>query len=144
MPFIHQERQLNEGGLLAAHKDELPALLTAGIRAVVSLLNIPSDATVYESAGFAFKCLPVPDGEAPTVVQAEELIAFVARQLAEHHSVAVHGEAGLGRTETMLVAYLIYQGDSAEAAIRRVRPAKTSAVETVRQFKFLEDFAVGG
>ena len=44
----------------------------------------------------------------------------------------------------MLATYLISQGDSAEAAIRRVRALEKSAVETMRQIKFLEDFAVGG
>lgn len=40
MPFVHPERRLNMGGPLAAYEDELPALCAAGVRAVVSLLNI--------------------------------------------------------------------------------------------------------
>src|ERR1043166_2453422 len=44
MPFIHPEPRLNLGGPLSAYDDELPILFSAGIRAVVSLLNIPSDA----------------------------------------------------------------------------------------------------
>lgn len=141
MPFIHPERRLNMGGALTAYEDELPALYGAGVRAVVSLLNIPSDEAVYESAGFAFKCLPLPDGGAPTVEQAHEFIAFVDRQLADHRPVGVHCEAGLGRTGTMLATYLISQGDSAELAISRVRAAESSAVETPGQIRFLETFA---
>ena len=59
MPFIHPERRLNRGGLLTAYEDALPALYAAGIRAVVSLLNIPSDTAVYEALGLftnAFRC----------------------------------------------------------------------------------------
>lgn len=67
MPYIHPERRMNLGGALGDYDDDLPGLHAAGIRAVVSLLNIPSDAAVYESAGFAFLCLPVPDGAAPSV-----------------------------------------------------------------------------
>ncbi|SRR5258708_21885805 len=141
MPFIHPERRLNMGGSLAAYDDELPALYEAGIRAVVCLLNIPSDAKVYETAGFAFKCVPVPDGAAPTLQQAQEFIAFTDRNLAEHRPVAVHCEAGLGRTGTMLAAYLVSNGDSAAAAIGRVRAAEKSAVETSRQIQFLEQLA---
>ena len=141
MPFIHPERRLNFGGPLAAYNDELPTLHSAGIRAVVSLLNIPSDAVVFESAGFTFKCQPVPDGAAPTLEQAQEFVRFVDGQLALHHPVAVHCEAGLGRTGTMLATYLIAQGNSAESAVRMVRAAESAAIETPRQVRFLEQFA---
>jgi atypical dual specificity phosphatase len=55
--------------------------------------------------------------------------------------VAVHCEAGLGRTGTVLAVYLISQGHSAEAAIRRIREVEKVAVETARQIQFLEQFA---
>jgi hypothetical protein len=80
MPFIHSGRRVNRGGALNAYPDELPDLYAAGIRAVVSLLNIPSDAPVYESAGFAYLCVPLPDGGAPTMAQASEFVRFVTEQ----------------------------------------------------------------
>jgi CheY-like chemotaxis protein len=141
MPYIHPDRRLNMGGALSDYDDELPVLYNAGIRAAVSLLNIPSDAAVYQSAGFAFKCLPVPDGGAPSTEQAQEFIAFADTQLANQCPVAVHCEAGLGRTGTMLAAYLISKGDDAGTAIGRVRSAERSAVETLRQIQFLEQVA---
>jgi len=141
MPFIHPERRLNSGGVLNAYEDELPELYSAGIRAIVSLLNIPSDAAVLESAGFSFLCLPVPDGGAPTTKQAFQFIRFVNQQRAAQRPVAVHCEAGLGRTGTLLAVYLISQGGNAEAAIRRIREVEKVAVETPRQIQFLEEFA---
>jgi atypical dual specificity phosphatase len=138
MPFVHPERRLNRGGALNAYEDELPELYSAGVRGVVSLLNIPSDAAVFKSAGFSFLCLPVADGAAPTTEQAMEFVRFVETQ---RQPVAVHCEAGLGRTGTMLAVYLISQGDTAESAIRRIREVEKVAVETPRQIQFLEQFA---
>lgn len=140
MPFIHPERRLNSGGALAAYDDELAELNSAGVHAVVSLLNIPTDAVVYESAGFGFLCLPVPDGGAPTMDQAKEFVCFVNEQRIAQRPVAVHCEAGLGRTGTMLAVYLIAEGSSAEMAIRKIREVEQSAIETLRQIQFLEQF----
>lgn len=141
MPFIDPERRMNGGGTLEAHVDELDQLHRAGIRAVVSLLNLPQDADVYESAGFNFLCLPIPDGHAPSTEQAVGFVRFVTQQLAAERPVAVHCHAGLGRTGTMLAAYLIHRGETAEAAIRRVREAEPAAIETPLQVQFLHEFA---
>jgi len=141
MPFIHSERRLNRGGPLNAYDDELPVLYSAGVRAVVSLLNIPSDAAVYESAGFNFLCLPVPDGSAPDLKQTSEFVRFVDDNRAAQRPVAVHCEAGVGRTGTMLATYLIAKGRTAGEAIHRVREVEPRAVETPRQIRFLEEFA---
>ncbi len=141
MPFIHLDRRLNLGGSLTAFDDELPALHAAGIRAVVTLLNIPSDAAIYESAGFAFLCLPIPDGGAPTTSQTTDFVRFVSCQRASQRPVAVHCEAGLGRTGTMIATYLISQGESAERSVNRIRALEPAAIETSRQIQFLKEYA---
>jgi atypical dual specificity phosphatase len=144
MPFVHPERRLNLGGELNAYPDELPELYSAGVRAVVSLLNTPSDGAIFESAGFAFLCLPIRDGEAPTMDQAIKFMQFVMEQRGRRRAVVVHCEAGLGRTGTMLATYLITQGDDAKTAINRIREVENSAIETPRQIQFLEHFARNG
>ncbi|HUS35519.1 MAG TPA: protein-tyrosine phosphatase family protein [Verrucomicrobiae bacterium] len=141
MPFIHPERRLAGGGLLHSFPDELPALDKAGVRAVVSLLNIPADRAVFESAGFQFLCLPVPDGRPPTVDQVKEFIRFVHNQRNAHQPTVVHCEAGIGRTGTLLATYLIAEGHSAQAAIQRVRLIESAAIETTSQIAFLHQLA---
>jgi protein-tyrosine phosphatase len=141
MPYVHPERRLAGGGPLNSYPDELPDLYSAGVRAVVSLLNIPSDLAVYESAGFSFLCLPIPDGGAPTMDQAIKVVQFVIAQRSAQRAVAVHCEAGIGRTGTVIATYLISQGDDAKTAINRVRAVENRAIETPRQIQFLEQFA---
>jgi atypical dual specificity phosphatase len=141
MPYLHLDRRLAGSGSLQACDDELPLLYSAGVRAVVSLLNIPGDASVYESTGFAFLCLPVPIGGAPTFAQADEFVRFVAAQRQAGRPVAVHCEAGLGRTGTLLAVYLIAEGESAGQAIKRVRAVEGNAIESPRQVSFLEQYA---
>jgi atypical dual specificity phosphatase len=141
MPFIHPERRMAGRGALTAFDDELPILHSLRVCAVVSLLNLPSDASIYVSAGFAFLCLPIPDGGAPRMVQAAEFIRFVTEQLSADRPVAVHCSAGLGRTGTMLATYLIAQGANARAAIQQVRVVEKMAIETPAQIEFLEQYA---
>jgi len=140
MPYLHPERRLNPGASLRAYDDELPVLYDAGIRAVVSLLNIPSDTAVYQPAGLDHLCLPIADGFAPSFAQADEFVRFVQAHRAANQAVAAHCYAGLGRTGTMLAAYLIAEGTDATGALLKVRSAESAAIETRHQVKFLDDY----
>ena len=73
--------------------------------------------------------------------QAAEFVRFVDQQRSLQLPVAVHCEAGLGRTGTMLATYLIAHGNTAEGAIARIRAVEEVAIETPGQIHFLEQFA---
>jgi atypical dual specificity phosphatase len=132
---------MNLGGGLDAYVDELPLLHRAGIRAVVSLLNTPSDDAVFTSAGFKFMCCPVGYGLAPSLEQAKAIVDFIDVCRQQSLPVAIHCEGGLGRTGTAIAAYFIHKGMGSREAITFVRSKEPSAIETVQQVRFLEDFA---
>jgi len=137
MPFLHPERRMAGGGTLDQFDDELRILARAGIGGVVSLLNIPTDAKLYSQTGFDFICLPVADGRPPSSAQVTAFVLFVDACRSLQKAVAVHCEAGCGRTGTMLCAYLIANGLSPEDAINHVRAVEPSAVETTAKINFL-------
>ena len=140
MPYVHPERRMNLGGQLHDHDDELPALHDLGFRAFVCLLNTPSDVAVFESAGFLFRFWPVPNGLSPSLQQAVDAIKFIDHCRLNSFPVAIYCEAGLCRTGTVIASYLIHEGKSAKEAIRYIRTIEPSAIETVHQIKFLEEF----
>ena len=138
-PFVDPRRYDSGTAALKDFDDELPGLWNAGIRAVVCLLNMPSARETYEAAGFSFCCLPVNDGHAPLPSQFASFIEFVGNERRTNRAVAVHCEAGIGRTGTFLAGYLIEQGAAAEDAVAMVRSKRPGAVETRRQLDFLQD-----
>ena len=55
--------------------------------------------------------------------------------------VAVHCAAGLGRTGTVMAAWLVTQGLDADAAIARIRELRPGSIETDEQEEAVRDFA---
>jgi protein-tyrosine phosphatase len=141
MPLMATGRRDNPTSSLHAYDDDLLLLNEIGIRAVVGMLNIPTDSTIYRSAGFAHHLMPIPDGGAPTREQFDNYVRFVREQLAAGNPTAVHCAAGLGRTGTVLAGYLIVNGVSLDTAITRIRQARPGAIETFAQIRFLQELA---
>ena len=139
MPFVAFQRRYEGEAPLLAFDDDLPILHRLGIRGAVCLLNIPTDGPVFRSAGFEFLCLPVDDGQPPTKAQAGEFTGFVDRCRSRGFPVAVFCEAGLGRTGTMIAAYFVHRGESADSAVASVRARQPGAIETRAQVDFLRE-----
>jgi atypical dual specificity phosphatase len=117
---------------------ELKALKEEGIRAIVSLTGTPLNPDIVRKLGFEYLHSHM-SGE-PTVEQFREILRFVERVNAQSKPVLVHCGEGIGRTGTVLAAYLIYHGDRTGEAIRKVRNKRPGSVQTLEQEKALHEF----
>jgi len=111
---------------------DIPRLRKMGFSVVVSLECSRLNTFEIQDAGFEHRKICVEDFTAPTFDQIDEFVGFVEAKVAEGKKVLVHCYAGRGRTGTMLAAYLIAKGMSAEAAVREVRERALAAYGPVR------------
>ncbi len=119
-------------------EDDLADLAREGVTAIVSLVETPAGLDAYRAAGFRAYHIPVIDFSASTMAQIEACCARVDEELARGGAVALHCQMGIGRTGTMLVAYLIHQGSSFEAALAEVRRRRqATSVESPAQVAVL-------
>lgn len=121
--------------------EELTALQAAGVGAIVSVMDDPSNLDLYEQAGIPHLWLPTKGGTAPSREQIQELQNFVKNQNRLGHAVAVHCTSGRRRTGTMLASYLIHAGSSYESAIQTVQKANPDVELREAQSTFLRKLA---
>lgn len=116
-----------------------PRLKARGITAVVNL-RIELDDNDLGIAPPHYLHLSVVDDAAPTLEQLQAGVDFIAKEIAQGGGVYVHCGSGVGRAATMIAAYLIRTGLTAEeawASIRAVRPfVRPSAVQVEQIERF--------
>ncbi|HEX8036929.1 MAG TPA: dual specificity protein phosphatase family protein, partial [Ktedonobacterales bacterium] len=120
--------------------DDLAWLASHGIGAVLSLTETPLARGAIEQYGMEGLHLPIDDLTSPTPEQLDLALAFIDRQRAQGRKVAVHCLMGQGRTGTVLAAYLVRGGATAEAALRELRAVCPGAVGTPEQERALHAF----
>lgn len=120
--------------------EDLAWLSSLGIGALLSLTETPLAVGVIEQHGMEGLHLPIDDLTAPTPEQLDLALAFIDRQRALEHKVAVHCLMGQGRTGTVLAAYLVRGGASTDAALRELRAACPGAVGSPEQERALRAF----
>ena len=121
--------------------DDLLWLRRNGIDMVISLTEDPLPRRYVNDAGMMAIHIPIVDLEAPTAEQLQLAVETIARAGQSGMAVAVHCAAGKGRTGTILAAYFVEQGLSADAAIQRVRNLRRGSVETLEQEQAIVEFA---
>jgi atypical dual specificity phosphatase len=117
-----------------------------GIGGIVTLYERPLVLDV-ESPGFEYLFAETPDFRPPSDLP--RILAFIETQVEQGRGVLVHCFAGIGRTGTVLAAWLLRQEPtlSAEEAVARVRDgyipeyAQARFPEHPSQLEALQEFA---
>jgi protein-tyrosine phosphatase len=123
--------------------EELTDLQTAGIGAIVSVMDDPSNLDLYQRSEIPHLWLPTKGGTSPSREQIQKLQNFVSSQNELGHAVAVHCTSGKRRTGTMLASYLILAGLSYDKAMQTIQDAKPDAELREAQTSFLRELAGG-
>lgn len=120
---------------------ELPALQAAGVGAIISVMDDPSNLEDYAAAAIPHRWVPVKGGTAPSREQAKELQEFIDTQTQAGRAVAIHCTSGRRRTGTAIATYLIASGSAFEAAVEAVTAANPAAEMREAQLEFLRELA---
>jgi len=120
--------------------NDLPEIYQQGIRAIVSLEEYENPGLIVRT-GFDHLHLPIPDFTAPSIPQLKRMIGFISSMIDKYKPVLVHCYAGIGRTGTVLAAYLIHTGSDVESALNKIRTRIPGAVQTPDQEHILHVYA---
>lgn len=129
-------------GITEDEREALRDLHAQGVRHLVCLEEtVTYPVATAREEGLAHYHFPTPDMAPPTQNQLVDLCRTLEPSLRANEGVVLHCKGGLGRTGTALAAILVWFGDSAEAAIARVRAAKPLAIQTPAQHRSISEFA---
>ena len=112
-------------------KSELIAAKKEGVGAIVSLTGTPLIPSVVNDLKFDY--LHSHISGPPSAIQLHDIIQFIEEKNAQSKAVLVHCGEGKGRTGTVLAAYLVYHGASADEAINRIRSLRAESIQTLEQ-----------
>lgn len=131
-------RQIYVGPQFRKHgKRKLAAL---GIQSSISLRSEFDDAAHH--LAFQNYCyLPTEDGQAPTLAQLEQGVAFIEHVLQAGGKIYIHCRSGLGRAPTMATAYLMRHGYTLSEALALIQTKRPFIRITPEQLTQLERFA---
>jgi len=119
------------------------ALRQEGIGAVLTLTE-RAPVGDPEAAGLRKLHVPLVDFGTPSLEDLDRCVTWIDEQLAEGRAVVVHCFAGLGRTGTVLAAWLVREGLKPEAAVAEIRRLRPGSLETGGQVDAVRRFAAEG
>lgn len=116
-----------------------------GIQAILSVKEGPLEKGWIE--GLEYLNVPVKNHEAPTLEQLNGCVDYLMKQVSLQHKTDVHCMAGLGRTGTVLAAYLCKRYSTnpkdAIAKIRAMRPRSIEKKQEAVIYTYCEELKKG-
>jgi atypical dual specificity phosphatase len=130
------------GSARPENEAQLRWLRNKGVRALVCLnKERPLDDKQVRELGFEYLFLPVKDFTAPTQDDIIEFVRFAHDMIGQNMPVAVCCGAGIGRTGTMLAAYLVSLCFSPEEALKKIEVMRGVGVESYSQKEAIFEYA---
>lgn len=126
-------------GVVAPVDHDLALLRRMGITVLVNLTERGFPAEALKRHGIRGLSMQIEDRRAPPLLWAKLLLARMELLLREGETIAVHCLAGLGRTGTVLGAWLVREGLTADEALRRLRAIEPGFVQSVEQEELLAE-----
>lgn len=101
---------------------------------ITAIVRMEEQTISAEPWGFTELYDPVPDFGAPSVEQLDRIVSFVEQQVETwERPTVVTCAAGIGRTGTILAAYLVNSGWETQEAIDYIRQLRPGSIQTVAQ-----------
>ncbi len=130
-----------EPGILFDIDYDLELLRGAGITMLVTLTEQPLPEALLESHGLKSLYFPIVDMNVPSCRATESLCELVELAMGRGEVIAFHCKAGLGRTGTLLVSYLIWEGAPPAEALAVARSIEPGWVQSPIQEEYLFECA---